>query len=74
MTERWINVFGRQAPVDNPRLQSGPAGGTVIQGEWPIPEPDEIADVVVFLASDKARHVSGTCLTLDGGRSKRGKL
>ncbi|WP_420451849.1 short-chain dehydrogenase/reductase [Ilumatobacter sp.] len=33
--------------------------------------PEQIADVVAFLASPRAGHVSGTTLTLDGGASAR---
>jgi NAD(P)-dependent dehydrogenase (short-subunit alcohol dehydrogenase family) len=29
--------------------------------------PEDIADMVVFLASDRARRVSGTIVTVDGG-------
>lgn len=32
---------------------------------------DEVADVVVFLASDRASYVSGTIVTIDGGRAVR---
>ena len=32
----------------------------------------EIADVVVFLASDKAGHVNATTVTVDGGLSQSG--
>jgi 3-oxoacyl-[acyl-carrier protein] reductase len=31
---------------------------------------EEIADVVVFLASDRARWVTGACLNVDGGQSR----
>jgi NAD(P)-dependent dehydrogenase (short-subunit alcohol dehydrogenase family) len=32
-----------------------------------LPEPDEVADTVVFLASDLARAVTGQCLDVNGG-------
>lgn len=32
-----------------------------------LPEPDEIADAIVFLASDLARAVTGQCLDVNGG-------
>ncbi len=32
-------------------------------------DPDQIADVVVFLASERAGHISGTTITVDGGAS-----
>jgi NAD(P)-dependent dehydrogenase (short-subunit alcohol dehydrogenase family) len=34
--------------------------------------PDEVADVVVFLASPRAGYVSGTVVTIDGGSGTRG--
>lgn len=34
--------------------------------------PEEIADMVAFLASDRAGYVSGTIVTVDGGMSARG--
>jgi NAD(P)-dependent dehydrogenase (short-subunit alcohol dehydrogenase family) len=29
--------------------------------------PDEIADAIVFIASDKASYITGTILNVDGG-------
>lgn len=37
-------------------------------------EPKEVADMIVFAASDRASFVSGTILTVDGGVAWRGRL
>jgi NAD(P)-dependent dehydrogenase (short-subunit alcohol dehydrogenase family) len=42
-------------------IPDDPAPGTV----------EQCADVVTFLVSDRASHVSGTVLTIDGGASAR---
>jgi 3-oxoacyl-[acyl-carrier protein] reductase len=31
---------------------------------------DEVADVVVFLCSDRARWITGSCIPVDGGQSR----
>jgi NAD(P)-dependent dehydrogenase (short-subunit alcohol dehydrogenase family) len=33
-----------------------------------LPEPDDIADAVVFLASERARSITGQTLDVNGGR------
>lgn len=44
-----------------------------IQSEVPLRRfgrPEEIADAVVFLASERARFVTGACLVVDGGQTR----
>lgn len=40
----------------------------VIRQYLGICEPEDIANSIVFLLSDKARMITGTCLTVDGGK------
>ncbi|HKK18893.1 MAG TPA: SDR family oxidoreductase, partial [Opitutales bacterium] len=42
-----------------------------VQKEPPPGKPEEIADLVVYLASDRASHISGTVINIDGGKSSR---
>ena len=64
--------------VDTPMLVSGHSGdghtpdavlarnrGEIPQGRVPVPE--EIARVIVFLAADDSRHITGTAIPVDGG-------
>ena len=41
-------------------------GGSPVGGTCPL---DVVADVVVFLASDAARHVTGSVIFVDGAQS-----
>lgn len=34
-----------------------------------IGKPKDVANLVVFLCSDKAKHINGACITVDGGES-----
>ena len=45
-----------------------PEGDIPLTGGEPG-QVDEVADVIAFLASDRARHVSGSPVWIDGGQS-----
>jgi len=56
------------------RLQADPDGiAAFMKREIPsgrFGKPEEVADVVVFLCSERARWVTGACLNVDGGQSR----
>lgn len=56
------------------RLQADPEGTTqFMKSAIPLGRfgtPEEIADVVVFLCSERASWVTGACLNVDGGQSR----
>ena len=35
-------------------------------------EPEEVGDLIAFLASDKAKFITGDCVAIDGGRKVLG--
>ena len=59
-----------------PRMQSlidqGMDMGDMTDGPYRAATAEEVADTVVYLSSSRAAHVSGTVLTVDNGRTKRG--
>ena len=56
------------------RQKENPAGiAAFVKAELPagrFGKPEEVADVVVFLASERAQWVSGACITVDGCQSR----
>ncbi|MFN8534444.1 MAG: SDR family oxidoreductase [Dehalococcoidia bacterium] len=71
-----VRVVGvHPGPIDTPRLAhwSGEELARIAAG---IPlgrlgRPDEVGDLVAFLASDRAAFITGSCVMIDGGASRR---
>ncbi|SHI96052.1 Enoyl-(Acyl carrier protein) reductase [Tessaracoccus bendigoensis DSM 12906] len=64
-TPQWANIHARQAP-DLPEAQFfAEQSATIPLGRFG--EPEEVAGIVAFLASDRASYLSGACIDVAGG-------
>jgi 3-oxoacyl-[acyl-carrier protein] reductase len=69
-TERWETMVVRQAEAAGKTVEQMRAES---EGAYPlgrIAVPDDIADLVTFLASDRASFLTGICITVDGGSTR----
>jgi NAD(P)-dependent dehydrogenase (short-subunit alcohol dehydrogenase family) len=60
----YFAYLGKQRGVSGQQVYDETAAGIDLRR---LPEPDEIADAVVFLASDLARAITGQCLDVNCG-------
>lgn len=64
----WAAAMAEKANTDKDSFLSEYCEGKgVVLGRWG--EPEEVADAVTFLASDRAKYITGTSLVVDGGMS-----
>lgn len=73
-TDRLEKIFSNRAKRE---FGEGADWRDKYKHEFPFGRPatsEEVADVVVFLASERANYVSGVVLPVDGGTLTRGKL
>ncbi len=69
-TDLWLGGDGVAATVSkatgaDPREVAGQAAASMVTGRFT--QPREVADVVVFLASDRAANITGADVVIDGG-------
>lgn len=69
-TERWITLMNRLAQNSGRTVAEveGDYKRQIPRGQ--LAEPEEIAGLIVFLASDKAANLTGASITADGGWNK----
>ena len=65
-TERLFEGFRAESRVNGLSMDEQLAKAQARQPMKRLPEPREIADAVVFLASDRASYVTGVNMTMDG--------
>src|SRR2546428_737655 len=69
-TDRWQRLMAQQADAaEKPREQHR----AEVEGAYPlgrIARPEDIADLVCFLASARASFLTGICITVDGGATR----
>ena len=72
-TDRIVTIMKQNA--DSKGID--PDNWRELLGDMPfgrMAKSEEVADLAIFLASDRAAYISGTVMTIDGGLSSRGKL
>jgi NAD(P)-dependent dehydrogenase (short-subunit alcohol dehydrogenase family) len=70
-TERMVGLLRAQAAR---RFGDEERWVELLKGQPAPGEPAHVADMVAFLASERAAHVSGTVINVDGGASARGGI
>lgn len=66
--EGWAQMMADKGGTTREEFLAGYcADKGILAGRWG--EPHEVADAVAFLASDRGRYVTATCLAVDGGLS-----
>ena len=69
-TERWDQLMEQQAKASGKTVDEIRAAAEAPYKLGRIATPDDIADVVCFLASARASFITGICITVDGGATR----
>jgi 3-oxoacyl-[acyl-carrier protein] reductase len=69
-TERWDRLIAQQARAQGQPVEALRAEVARKQPLGRIGRPEDVADLVVFLASERAGFLTGASITVDGGASR----
>ena len=70
VTERLQEIFETKARQQNLKVHEIQEKTIASEGLRRLGEPEDVAELVVFLCSPQARHIHGTGISVDGGGSK----
>jgi NAD(P)-dependent dehydrogenase (short-subunit alcohol dehydrogenase family) len=68
VTDRLTDLLRAQAAA---RFGDAERFRELVPSDPPPGQPEQVADVVTFLSSDRASHISGTTIPVDGGATSR---
>ena len=68
-TDRVEQLFAQFAKAQNKTVEQVRAEGLAKTGLRRIGQPEDVAELALFLASARARHIQGTAIALDGGQT-----
>jgi len=69
-TERVGQLFKQRAEASGQTVEQERASQIAKEGLARLGKPEDIAALVLFLSSERARHIQGTAIAVDGGATR----
>jgi 3-oxoacyl-[acyl-carrier protein] reductase len=66
-TDRVVTLFQQFAKANNTTPEEARKNSLAKSGARRIGQPDDIAELALFLAHPQARHIQGAAIVVDGG-------